>query len=425
MWEKFSAWVSANPDQQLIIGVAIAFAIGLILGLLFCARRSKNASSRSPKGDQAFFKGVQYILSNDPDQAIEEFTKSVQLNSGTVETYIALGNLYRSRGDIDRAIRIRQSIILRTDIEEGIKVRALIDLGLDYRKGGFLNRAVETFLKVLEKQPSNQEVLEAIEKIYEELKDWEKAFAARKKLSSLTKGDHEHILAHHLTEMGKACKEEGALPKARACYKKAISTYMNCVDAYLHLGDLYFSKKEYKKAIATWKKVATVAPQLTFLAYRRLEGAYSQMKNLKPVEEFLKECAASNSDPFTHLALARYLYNEEDYQGALSELRNALALDPSFWEARKFMGEILLERKMKDRALKAYRDLIPYLNVPFLEFQCTNCGFRPNDLQWQCPQCRKWDTIGFKDSQQDGPIPAHQPPPTFQETPSINPVEEE
>jgi len=171
MWEKFSAWVSANPDQQLIIGVAIAFAIGLILGLLFCSRRSKNASSRSPKGDQAFFKGVQYILSNDPDQAIEEFTKSVQLNSGTVETYIALGNLYRSRGDIDRAIRIRQSIILRTDIEEGIKVRALIDLGLDYRKGGFLNRAVETFLKVLQKQPSNLEVLEAIEKIYEELKD--------------------------------------------------------------------------------------------------------------------------------------------------------------------------------------------------------------------------------------------------------------
>ncbi len=424
MWEQFSEWVLANPNQKLILGIAIAFAIGLAVGLLSGSRRSKKASSQSPKGDQAFFKGVQYILSNDPDHAIEEFTKSVQLNSGTVETYIALGNLYRSRGDIDRAIRIRQSIILRTDIEEEIRFRALIDLGLDYRKGGFLNRAVETFRKVLEKQPSNREVLEAIEKIYEELKDWEKAFAARKKLASLTNENSQHILAHHLTEMGKAHDEKGAQPKAKACYKKAISTDPNCVDAYLHLGDLYFSKKDYKRAITTWKKVAEVAPHLTFLAYRRLEGAYSQMKNLKPVEEFLKECAASNSDPFTHLALARYLYNAQDYQGALNELNNALALDPSFLEARKFAGEILLERKMKERALKAYRELIPYLNVPFLEFQCTNCGFRPNDLQWQCPQCRKWDTIGIRGSQTETPAPTHQPPPTLEET-NINTKEEE
>ena len=283
---------------------------------------------------------------------------------------------------------------------------------------------METFQKVLEKQPSNREVLEAIEKIYEEFKDWEKAFAARKKLASLTKENYGHILAHHLTEMGKVFQEEGAQPKAKACFKKAISTDANCVDAYLHLGDLFFSKRDYKRAISTWKKVAEVAPQLTFLAYRRLEGAYSQMKNLKPVEEFLKECAEANSDPFTHLALARYLYNAEDYQGALSELKNALTLDPSFWEARKFIGEILLERKMKEKALKAYRELIPYLNVPFLEFQCTNCGFRPSDLQWQCPQCRKWDTIGIRGSQADIPAPDHPTPPTLQESFS-NPREEE
>ena len=112
MWEQFLKWVSTISDQQMVIGIAIAFAIGLILGLLIASRKSRKASVRNPKGDQAFFKGVQYILSNDHDHAIEEFTKSVQLNSGTVETYIALGNLYRSRGDIERAIRIRQSIIL-------------------------------------------------------------------------------------------------------------------------------------------------------------------------------------------------------------------------------------------------------------------------------------------------------------------------
>jgi lipopolysaccharide biosynthesis regulator YciM len=178
----------------------------------------------------------------------------------------------------------------------------------------------------------------------------------------------------------------------------AISINEKCIDAYLHLGDHYFSKQEYKMAIDAWKKVVSIAPRLTFLAYRRLEGAYSRMKNLRPVEDFLKECAQLNPDAFTHMALARYLYNEQDYDGALRELESALSLNPSFWEARKFMGEILLAQEMKEEALFAYRDLIPHLNVPYLKFQCANCGFRPAELQWQCPQCRKWDTINFMDS---------------------------
>lgn len=423
MWEQLSIWASASPNQKFLLGIGIALAFGLILGRLRRGKKDKGTLFAGTRGDKAFFKGIQYILSNDHDQAIEEFSKSVQVNSGTVETYIALGNLYRSRGNIDRAIRIRRSIILREDIDEDIRVRALFDLGRDYRKGGFINRALEIFLKVLEKQPSNQEALEEIEKIYEELQDWEKAFAARKKIASLTKRDYRHILAHHLTEMGKAYQQDDALSMARNCFTKALATHEGCVDAYLHLGDLYFLKKDYKKAIATWKKVATLTPHFTFLAYRRLEGAYSEMKNLKPVEEFLKECAESGSDPFTYLALARYLYNAQDYRGALQELENALGLDPTFWEARKFMGEILLERDMKEGALNAYRDLIPYLNVPFLEFQCTNCGFRPRDLQWQCPQCRKWDTIGFKESPSEGPASANPSRSKPQDTPSENPKE--
>jgi lipopolysaccharide biosynthesis regulator YciM len=98
------------------------------------------------------------------------------------------------------------------------------------------------------------------------------------------------------------------------------------------------------------------------------------------------------------MALARYLSNEQDYQGAVRELDSAIALDPGFWEARKFKGEILLRQGMRDEALSAYQDLIPRLNVLYLKFQCSNCGFRPGDLQWQCPQCRKWDTIGLMDS---------------------------
>jgi lipopolysaccharide biosynthesis regulator YciM len=407
MWQQLWQWFLDPENQKLCLGIIAAFFIGLISGRLARHRREKKIKSAAKEGDKAFFKGVQYILSNDHDQAIEELTKSVQVNSETVETYVALANLYRSKGDIDRAIRIRQNIILRPTISDQIRIRALIDLGLDYRKAGFLNRALRTFLEVLKNHSSNLESLEETEKIYEEMKDWANAFAIRTRIARLAKGNHNHILAHHQTELGKTFQEEGELSKARSCYNKAISIDKTCVDAYLHLGDLHFGVQEYKKAIGTWKKVVRVEPHFTFLAYRRLEGAYARMENLEPVEDFLKECAQLNSDPFTRLALARYLYNKQDYEGALKELQGALMLDPSFWEARRFMGEILLENEKEVDALAAYKDLISHLNVAYLKFQCSNCGFKPDDLMWQCPQCRKWDTMGFMDAQmvESTPLP--------------------
>ncbi len=426
MLQQFPQWFLKSGNLELFAGLTAAFIIGLVIGRLLRYREEKNAKTLAERGDNAFFKGIQYLLSNDRDHAIEEFTKSVQVNSDTIETYVALGNLYRSKGDIDRAIRIRQTIILRPNIDEKIKLRALIDLGLDYRKGGFFDRALETFSNVLRRQPSNLETLGETEKIYEEMKDWYSAFLIRQKISRLTKGDHAHILAHHQTEIGKIQVNNGEMAKARESFKKAISIHEDCIDAYLHLGDLYFNLQDYRNAIATWKKVVKIAPPgFAFLAYRRLEGAYSKMKNLKPVEDFLKESTKYNADAFTRLALARYMYNENDYEGALRELEIALDLDPSFWEARKFMGEILLEHGKEGDILTSYRNLLTQLNVPYLEFQCSNCGFCSSQLHWQCPQCKKWDTMNFIDSKgSDLSLPKY-PCSTFMGLSSKNPEEKQ
>ena len=375
------------------MGLLISFGMGVFAGRsLYCIREKKVELSQTG-GDEAFFKGVQYIISSDPDRAIEEFTKSVQINSDTIETYVALGNLFRSRGDIGRAIRIRQSIILRPHIDEKTKLKALLDMGLDYRKGGFLNRALGMFLEVTEKDSSNVTALKELEKIYEETKEWENAYEARHKIAQLEEGDHEHILAHHLVEMGKAFHEIGEYGKAVSLFNKAVSIYEECVDAYLHLGDLYFSKNEPKKAVLTWKKIVEIAPQFTYLAYQRLEGSYSRIKNLKLVEAFLKKCAQLHPDVFVYMALARFYYNKGDIENALIQINSALTVDPYFFWGRKFQGEILLNQGNKEDVLFAYRDLIRYLDVPYLDFRCSQCGFQPDELQWRCQQCKKWDTF--------------------------------
>jgi lipopolysaccharide biosynthesis regulator YciM len=401
MWQQLWQGLLEPTPQWLYAYLLVAFILGLLIGRAIWANRKREPKGLPTKGDRAFFKGVQYILANDRDQAIEELTKSVQINSDTIETYITLANLYRSRGDFERAIRIRQSIILRPNIDDQIKLRTLFDLGLDYRKGGIINRALDTFLDVVSEQPNDVDTLREVEQIYEEMSDWENAFVIRQRLAKLSRGNHKHILSHHQTEIGKTLQEKGDYRKAESCFREAISIDKSCIDAYLHLGDLYFEQQEYNKAISTWKEVVIVAPKYTFLAYRRLEGAYSKMENLKPVENFLKECSKLNSDAFTHLALAHYLVNKADYSGALSELSQALDLDPTFWEAYKLKGEIYLKQEKTEEALSVYRSFAFNLNTPYLTFQCVKCGFQPKDLQWRCPQCRNWDTIHLMDS----PVP--------------------
>lgn len=386
-------WFFEPTNQNLLLGIIVALILGIITGRLWSFCRKKSIKTIVAQKDEAFLKGVRHLLSDDRDRAIEEFTRSVQVNSDTIETYIALGNLFRSKGDTDRAIHIRRTIILRPNIDEEVKFRTLFDIGLDYRKGGLLDRALEAFTELIRKQPGNLQTLKEIEKLHVEMHDWDNALSTRKQISRLVKGDHKHIMAHYQTEAGKVHLDKGDFSKAKSAFNKASSIDPSCVDAYLHLGDMHFENQEYKKAIAAWKKVVKIAPQFTFLAYRRLEGAYLKMQNLKPVEDFLKECAETNSDAFTHLALARYLNNAGDHDGALKELESALKLDPDFWEARRFTGEILLDLGRERDITEAYRELINHLNVPYLKFQCSNCGFKPVTLQWQCPQCRKWDTI--------------------------------
>ena len=405
MLESTWQWFFGGGSQQILLTAIVFLLIGVFLGARMRSPREDKQAVAANRGDSSFFKGVQYLLSNDHDQAIEEFTKSVQVNSDTIETYVTLGNLYRSRGDIDRAIRIRQNIILRPNIDEQIKIGALFDLGQDYRKGGFLNRSLKTFLQVSQKNPGDVRTLKEIERIYEGLKDWENAYATRQKIARLEKGHHDHISAHHLVEAGKACQEKDDVAKAKTLFNKAISTQKQCVDAYLHLGDLYFGRQDYKKAIAAWKKVAEAAPHFTFLAYGRLEGAYTRMKNLEPVEVFLKECARLNPDAFTHMALARYLYSKNDVEGALKEINSALALNPGFWEARRFRGQMFLNGGAEEDILADYGEIIERLNIPYLRFRCVQCGFEPSELLWQCPQCNRWDTIGLINGKEAPSIP--------------------
>lgn len=369
--------------------------LGLFVGVgtyVFAIKKLTKRNHAST-GDKPLFRGIRYLITNEHDRAIEEFVKSVKLDSDTVETYIALADLYRSRGEIDRAIRIRQNIIIRPNLDRKTKLMALFDMGLDYKKGGFLDRALSIFQQVIQEDPRNIKALKEMERIYEDTKEWEKAYETRKKIERLEKGDHKHILAHYLVKMAKIEEKKQDLKKAISLLGKAISTSKKCVDAYLHLGDIYFKMGRHKDAISTWKKVLNESPEFIFLAYKRLEDSFSKIRDVKPAERFLNECISKRPDVFIYMAYARYLYVKRDINGAISQLNRAIDIDPSFWEARRLKGRILLEQGREEEALKEFRDIIEHISTPYLRFQCEMCGYESSELQWQCPGCKRWDTI--------------------------------
>ena len=224
------------------------------------APQLKVAAGQRSASDDAFLRGVTHLMADHTDQAIEEFTKAVTLNSETVETYVVLGNLFRQKGEIDRAVRIRQSIIARPHLDKAIKLQALYDLGLDYRKGGLFNRAVDAFNEVLQMNPSHVEANRQMVSLYEEMRDWEKALEASRRLEKLTGNNNRQVQAHYLTELGKERMAAGQLDQAEDALSRAISVHKECLDAYLHLGDLEMARGRVRKALGVWRKAVRLAP---------------------------------------------------------------------------------------------------------------------------------------------------------------------
>lgn len=389
-------FVSESPYFFGIIILLIGFFSGLSLSDFFSSDKKKKDEAAG-SDSLAYLNGINYILADEPDKAIEAFSKAVQINSDTVETYTALGNLYRSKGELARAIRIHQSIIIRPNIDGETKLQAHYDLSLDYKKAGFVERAINSFEEVVKMDSRRVDAYIHLLDLYEDLRDWEKAYQTQFKISKLRKSDDLHVLAHHQTEMGKALLEKGQEVQAKKAFKKAISHDPACIDAYLHLGDLLFAEENFNKAIDAWKKIMEIAPDFSYLAYSRLEEAYFKLNQFGQMEKILRANAKGNlSDIHTHLALAEYLYKKSMLPEAIAELNKVIGLRPAHVKAREMLGIYYMEQGKEAEAFKLYQSIFEYLPSPDENYQCSDCGYESRSLLWRCPQCRKWDSLKEK-----------------------------
>ena len=378
----------------LIIAVLIALALGWLWGRAAARPAAEGRTARGGRSpsDDAFMKGLTHLMADHTDQAIEVFTRAVTLNSETVETYVVLGNLFRQKGEIERAVRIRQSIIARRNLEPAVQLQACFDLGLDYRKGGLYNRAADAFQEVLSLDPGHVDACRQLVSLYEEIRDWENAFNALQRLDKLTRSDSRRVLARHKTELGKELMAAGSLDRAEDCFNRAMSVHKGCLDAYLHLGDLELARGRVRKTLSLWRKAVRLEPLHVHLVISRAAAAEETLGK-KAVASFLGEIDAKGAEMTTLLALAGYYHAHRDDDRALELLEMAVEKDPSHLDLHRLRGEIILGRGDVSRVEESYRELLSQLSGDRGSYLCGQCGFVSHQLTWKCPRCHSWDTM--------------------------------
>ena len=385
--------IEFNVVAVLVTVTLLGGVIGYFLSKLRTNKESSPQHLSPPKDYTAFLKGIQYILANDTDQAIEAFSRAVQINSETIETYVALGNLFRAKGEIDRAIRIRQSILLRERVDPETKLQALFDMAMDYKQGGFLQRAISTFEEVVSRAPQRLEAYEELESLCEATHDWQRAYELQQEMRKLNHKNNNHIMAHLRTEQAKIEMEMGNLDSAKAHLKKALSLDSHCVDASIQLGELYWLKNRKKKALTIWKKLVSNNTKWAHLVLVRLQEKDRGTGDEARVLDFLENISGENLDAVAQLALARCLMQRNRKEQGLASLRRALEMEPDLGEARKMLGEVLLEDGDEEGALTEYRALLSYLGPVRKRYGCQQCGLETDKILWKCPGCHNWDTV--------------------------------
>jgi len=371
------------PALVALLGAAAVATLLALLAVLSRKGRSENEA-------RAYLAGFTYVLSDDPDAAIAELSKVAQLNTQTLETYFALGALFRRKGELDRAIRLHRNILLRPGLAVEVRRRAQLALALDYKRSGLRDKASESFEKLLEEEPGHREGLLHYRQVLEESRQWERAAALQTRLVEL-EGKGQPVLAHLLAEWSRLIVRE-APEEAESLCERAVALVPDSADAQLALGEARIALGRGSAAALPLRRAVELQPELAPRTIRLLASVFADAQEL---EKFFREQVAVGGNRAAPIELAlALLYKERgSTQMALEHLRRLVERKPQFWEARKELGALLLSENRSEELRADYREILATLGKPALGFGCFACRQKLPEHMFRCPSCEEWDTV--------------------------------
>ncbi|MBL0943546.1 MAG: lipopolysaccharide assembly protein LapB [Hydrogenophaga sp.] len=365
----------------LLWGLPVAFALGWAASRLDL-RQWRFESRQAPK---AYFRGLNHLLNEQQDQAIDAFIEAVQGDPDTTELHFALGNLFRRRGDYDRAVRVHEHLLARADLSRKDRDRAQHALALDFLKAGLLDRA-ESALHKLEGTAFESEARLALLGIYERSRDWPQAQAIAEKLDAVEQGSFTTRIAHYLCEQAETAHRQGEAAHTRALLDEVVRRAPGLARGWMARSALRSQQGDAAGALDDLLALARQAPLALPLAARGMAELARQTGRSAPVRALLEDAQAQAPSIDVTEALARLAEQPEDARRAY--LRH-LDAEPSLVIASQWLaGETLSDAKAQASVQRAFDNA----SGPLKRYRCAACGFEARQHFWQCPGCQAWDS---------------------------------
>ena len=371
-----------------LLGIPVFFALGWIAARVDI-RQLVSESRSLPRG---YFKGLNFLLNDQPDKAVDAFIEIVRLDPETADMHFALGNLFRRRGETERAIRVHQNLLARPDLPQEQKEHAQYELGMDYLKAGLLDRAEETFNQLVNGQYSVQ-ARRALLEIFQREKEWPRAIEAALGLQESGAGSRQKEIAQFYCELAQDAlvhmHPEDALP----LLEKSMQVDRSNVRATILIGDAQLAQGDLEGALLTWRRVEQQSvPHVALVAQRLMDG-YRKVGRPQEGINLLKSYLEQASSIDLIEVVFKAVLEQDGVDAAKQLVSGELRRTPTLLGLDKFLEVRLMDAPATViPELSLVKNLVHGYTQKLARYQCSHCGFKARQFYWHCPGCSKWET---------------------------------
>src|SRR6476620_10472217 len=371
-----------------LLGIPIFFALGWIAARVDI-RELVSESRTLPRG---YFKGLNHLLNDQPDKAIDSFIEIVKLDPESSELHYALGNLFRRRGETERAIRVHQNLLARPDLPPEHKAQAQFELGQVYLKAGLLDRAEEAFNKLVATNYSVQ-ARRALLEIYQREKEWTRAIEAARGLQESGAGSRQKEIAQFYCELAQDELVHTHPDAALAMLEHALAADRKNVRATMLIGDVHLARGDIEAALLAWRRVEQQSvPHVALVAQRLMDG-YRHVGRPQEGMNLLKSYLAEAPSIDLLEVVFKAVLELDGVDAANQLVSDELRRTPTLLGLDKLLEARLMEAPPEVRPeLSLVKNLVHGYAQKLARYQCSHCGFKARQYYWQCPGCSQWES---------------------------------
>lgn len=387
-------------SQYALLAVLLALLAGVMLGKAwerYKLRDGRWIDRRRLRETPHYMLGLNFLVDNQVDQAIDELTQATSTGTDALEIQMILGNLYRQKGQVGRAINVHQALLQRADLTRLEHAYVLLCLGLDFRHGGFVDRAHEAFQEVVRLDPKNRYALVNLQKLHEDQHQWSDAARVREQIARIDAGRREEdqqILGFLRNEVGSVQAQSGDTPGAAKTFADAIDIDARTAPAYLNLGDVRERKGDVPAAIEAWESLVRTLPDRAYLALDRLARAYGTLGVPERFVDLCQQVILQNPQDWrARLALSKHIAASGQHLAAFRLLLDALPHNPHGLAIHQQIWQTLSALGLDPALVRQYVELTGSAVFYLDPHVCVRCRYRSTELLWQCPQCHEWNTF--------------------------------